>query len=251
MHRQQSSLEPAMPVMDQGWSGSTRACRNVALYVRATHTEASQVPARKWPKEMDEVIWACMQDGMKPQAIQRGLLEDQFGLGAKLDVPYRTLQDKMGKLKRKRGNPKTLVMPGTEVSAIDAMNRQMLAITREKIEEAAAKQRSGEEFTVKELKDLDQLLKLANSIRRQIKQAEADEKKDREMVDLAKRSHESPRTDLISKIRERESQRLEEAKKRADAGADEPAPDASSEHQEPDKPRPESNGQPDQGSRPF
>ena len=205
---------------------------------------------RKYPKEMDDAIWAAMQDGMKPKQIQEAFLRDELGMGRPWEIKYRSLTDKMGKLRRRRGNPKTVVEPGKEVTVVDALDRQMLGIARGRIEEAEEKARKGEEFTLKELQVIDQLLKTTASIRKRIREAEAEEKKDKGMADLAKRSHESPRSDLIESIRRTEMEKLE-ARTRDDAGAGQPAPDAMNGSQEPDTPRPESDEPPDQETRPF
>jgi hypothetical protein len=121
---------------------------------------------RRYPRELDAVIWALMQEGIGTTEILARLAEDRAGLGYPITMPRSTLQHRKRRLMRTRGDPGFVVDAGQELDAAAAIERRTLEALGRRMAELEAEQNAGKALGLAEIKQLAEIGKVASAIRR-------------------------------------------------------------------------------------
>ena len=100
-----------------------------------------------------ETVWALMRemaDGsgvVRRAEIRRRMAADQGGLGRRVDLPKRTLDEMVDRLKRDRGNPPPLVRQSDAPSVLNAIELAAIAGLDAETKRILRKQADGQELS--------------------------------------------------------------------------------------------------------
>lgn len=116
---------------------------------------------RRYPKAVDEVIWALLVARVRPGEILRRIREGEANLDRAYDMPKSTFEEKKRQLKLKRGDPRDYVEPGDGPSTAEAIEARVLSIANREIRLIEAKVRRGEELTAGEMTKAEKVMRMA------------------------------------------------------------------------------------------
>lgn len=121
---------------------------------------------RKYPKAMDEAIWTLRLERLGHAEIMRRIREGEAGLDRAYDIPRATYWEKLRRLRLARGDERDAVIPGDEVSTIDAIDRRILALANAELRELEAKRRARKPLSDADLRKLDRAASISARLRR-------------------------------------------------------------------------------------
>ena len=116
---------------------------------------------RKYPKQLDELIWTLLVARVRPGEILRRIREGEAGLDRAYDIPKSTFEEKKRRLKLERGDPRDYVEPGDGPSTAEAIEARVLAVANREVRLIEGKVRRGEELTAGEMSKLEKALRMA------------------------------------------------------------------------------------------
>lgn len=85
--------------------------------------------AQRYPPGIDAAIWAAVSDGLGTTEIRRRLARGTLRADlSPVDIPRRTLRDRIARLKQVHGDPDPSVAPGAEADAAAGISRRLISL---------------------------------------------------------------------------------------------------------------------------
>ena len=135
---------------------------------------------RRYAPEVLEAVWALKVDGVTTTEIERRLADGTAGLPQRIEIPRRSLNELLRRLKEERGEfPQATVEPGTESDTAQALLRECLSVLKRETNYVAAASRAGR-LRSTELNSLDKIAKTTLDIERRLRELNAGPQSNRE-----------------------------------------------------------------------
>lgn len=158
--------------------------------------------------KVDDAIWALTRDGWKPGQIRHALEHDHDlidELGGPIQMPPRTLSEKLRRLKEDRGEPTPIdIAPGEELDVVRTLRREMLSCAQKQLRKLL----EVEELSTQQIQVMGGLMKLVNSTEAALR--EGARVKDPQRQDAARQRHNSPRIDILREIAKAEEAKVQD-----------------------------------------
>lgn len=126
---------------------------------------------KRYPKQIDEAIWALLCEGIGPAQIRRELASGR-ATGKAVDMPERTMTKHVRDLKLERGDPRYQVEPGSEIDAARAIVRAGLEELNRQIERlrGVSRGRAPDPMKAQDIETLRRCTATAQEIHRRLRQ---------------------------------------------------------------------------------